>query len=218
MEEYGPIESLDERVYRFKQYVASLNFDLKDTLRHPHIFEPKRTNFVPKLADVQYGDALLKEVLPLALGFQYAVTLHTRYRRLSSNVALELSADRTSHDFKFFANRLNYLIFKNAYKRDPENNRLLIVPCLDGMTFAANSGKTLHYHVGIGNVPETITIDLLEALVMKAWSKVQSARKNIDVRPCDPLWIFYSKKEAVMGNKMSIDWVNVSSPIRFPKL
>jgi hypothetical protein len=42
MEEYGPIESLDERVYRFKQYVASLNFDLKDTLRHPHIFEPKR--------------------------------------------------------------------------------------------------------------------------------------------------------------------------------
>ena len=65
MEEYGPIESLDERVYRFKQYVASLNFDLKDTLRHPHIFEPKRKNFVPKLADVQYGDALLKEVLPL---------------------------------------------------------------------------------------------------------------------------------------------------------
>jgi hypothetical protein len=53
MEEYGPIESLDERVYRFKQYVASLNFDLKDTLRHPHIFEPKRKNFVPKLADVQ---------------------------------------------------------------------------------------------------------------------------------------------------------------------
>ena len=205
MEEYGPIESLDERVYRFKQYVASLNFDLKDTLRHPHAFEPKRTNFVPKLADVQYGDAVLKEVLPLALGFQY-------------DVALELSADRASNDFKFFANRLNYLIFKNAYKRDPENNRLLIVPCLDGMTFAANSGKTLHYHVGIGNVPETITIDLLEALVMKAWSKVQSARKNIDVRPCDPWWIFYSKKEAVMGNKMSIDWVNVSSPIRFPKL
>jgi hypothetical protein len=97
MEEYGPIESLDERVYRFKQYVASLNFDLKDTLRHPHIFEPKRKYFVPKLADVQYGDAVLKEVLPLALGFQYAVTLHTRYRRLSSNVALELSADRASH-------------------------------------------------------------------------------------------------------------------------
>ncbi len=64
MEEYGPIESLDERVYRFKQYVASLNFDLKDTLRHPHIFEPKRKYFVPKLADVQYGDAVLKEVLP----------------------------------------------------------------------------------------------------------------------------------------------------------
>jgi hypothetical protein len=128
------------------------------------------------------AEEILKEVLPLALGFQYAVTLHTRYRRLSSKVALELSADRASHDFKFFANRLNYSIFKNAYKRDPENNRLLIVPCLDGMTFAANSGKTLHYHVGIGNVPETITIDLLEALVMKAWSKVQSARKNINVK------------------------------------
>ena len=217
MEEFGPIESIDERVYRFKKYVESLNLDLKDTLRHPHVFEPKRKNFVPKLADVQYGDALLKEVLPLALGFQYALTLHTKYSRSSSNVAVELNADKASQDFKFFANRLNYLIFKNAYKRDPENNRLLIVPCMDGLTFAAGSGKTLHYHVGIGNVPETITKEQLEALVLMAWSKVQSARKNIDVRPSDPWWIFYSKKEAVMGNKMSIDWVNVSSPVRFPK-
>ena len=42
MEEFRPIESIDERVYRFKKYVESLNLDLKDTLRHPHVFEPKR--------------------------------------------------------------------------------------------------------------------------------------------------------------------------------
>lgn len=115
MEEFGPIESIDERAYRFKQYVESLNLDLKHTLRHPHVFEPSRKYFVSKLADAQFGDAMLKQVLPLALGFQYAVTLHTKYRRTSSNVALELSADRASRDFKFFANRLNYSIFKNAY-------------------------------------------------------------------------------------------------------
>ena len=207
-------QSREVAIESFNRYIKTLDLSPKTELRERHIHEYWSKLYPPKLASQRLADAQLKEIIPYAYGFQYALTLQTRMRPCADKGKLSDKIALLGTNFRHFSNRLNSLVYKMSYKRDPDNSRLLLVPILEGLGFSPNSGKTLHYHVGIGNVPNSIDEATLLKLIRKAWLKVSFARNDIDLQPSDPWWIFYSKKEAIKGHEISIDWANVTAPIR----
>jgi hypothetical protein len=203
--------------YELRRFNTRQIIERKSYIRPAHEFERHSKFNMPRVKDQIFADEQFAHLMPFAAEFQYAVTLQTRLQPSKNAISMERKIFDASRDFAYFSNRLNYLIFKNAYKRFPKTHRLLIVPVMEGLGFSEHSGKTIHYHVGIGHVPDHISISQLHAMIRTAWCKVSSSRNDIDVRPSDPWWILYSKKEADKGHEMSIDWVNVTMPERSPE-
>lgn len=121
-------------------------------------------------------------------------------------------ANNVMHDFR---KKLNWLFTGNGYKRNPKYLPILIVS-LEGTTNTYDRYKTLHYHIGFGNVDtERMDVDFLEKLT-KLWVATGIGSDNIKIHPLthgrEHGWGTYISKEAWKGNYDCIDLENSQIP------
>lgn len=153
-----------------------------------------------------------ESLVPLSHHVKWAVTLQTnlipsRYARERENQNVALA-----NDLRWFSNRLNYRYFGKASRNKPDLCSLLILPIVEGWKFSPNGARTLHFHVGIGNVPSGTEPIELRKQIRDAWLKTVNARDDIDMRPADSGFIDYIIKELEEGCYEGYDLRGASIP------
>ena len=148
----------------------------------------------------------------LAPHVQYAVTLQTKL--IPHHDALRAEQQRISlqEDFWHFRRRINYGVFGKASHRKPDRYSLLILPVIEGLRFSPAGLRTIHHHLGVGNVPADITNGEFGSLVCDAWRKTRYGQDDINITPADPGWIIYITKELEQGHIDCVDWPNACVP------
>ena len=143
---------------------------------------------------------------------QYAVTLQTKLVTRRDNFRKEQLLIHLQGDFWNFNKRLNYHFFKKSCHRKPHLYSLLMLPVIEGSAFCPDEKRTLHYHVGLGNVPKEVDETELCKVIRQHWIKTKFGADDIDIQPADPGWSGYITKEVEKGNVECIDWRNASIP------
>ena len=143
---------------------------------------------------------------------QYAVTLQTTLIPRRGVYEAEKQRMMLEEEFNHFRKRLNYYFFKKGNYRNPQINSLLILPVIEGSGFSPEGKRTLHYHVGLGNMPETVNDIELEKVIREIWQKVKYTQDIVNLQPADPGWLGYITKEVEQGNIDCIDWRNACIP------
>ena len=143
---------------------------------------------------------------------QFAVTLQTklvvkRGRDLSEKQRISLE-----NDFRIFVKRLQRDVYGMAHRRKPQKFSLLLLPTLEGSRFSPEGLRTLHYHVGIGNVPADMDFTKLRKSIFEQWAKSAYGQMDIDIRPGNEGWMSYITKEVEQGDTRCCDWLNTSVP------
>ena len=143
---------------------------------------------------------------------QFAITLQTTLIVRRGAFEAEKQRIMLQEEFNHFRKRLNYYFFKKGNYRNPQINSLLILPVIEGSGFSPEGKRTLHYHVGLGNVPNHINDIELQKIIRDIWLKVKYSQDKIDLQPADPGWADYITKEVEQGNIDCIDWRNACIP------
>ena len=105
---------------------------------------------------VQMTEQIQKHYAELSPHVQYAVTLQTKLVTKRDNFQREQLLIHLQGDFWHFHKRLNYHFFKKSCHRKPHLYSLLVLPVIEGTAFSADEHRTLHYHIGLGNVPKEV--------------------------------------------------------------
>jgi hypothetical protein len=163
--------------------------------------EPKRRieQIREQVAPYREIGEIRKRLIPLSHHIKWAVTLQTnlipnRYAREREN-----QNEALANDFRWFSNRLNYCYYGKASRNKPEMYSLLLLPIVEGWTFSPNGERTLHFHVGVGNIPSGTKHTELRTKIHEAWLKTTHARDDIDMRPADSGFIDYIIKDLEKG-------------------
>ena len=148
---------------------------------------------------------------------QVGLTLQTkmvvvRGRDLSDQQLISLQSD-----FSNFAKRLNRSIFGQGNRRKPKQYSLLLLPTLEGSMFSPEGCRTLHYHVGIGGIPNQLGPIEFKAKVYEEWSRSRYGQMDIKAQPSDQGWMAYITKELEYGNLKVCDFGNAFIP-EIPKI
>ena len=88
----------------------------------------------------------------------------------------------------------------------------MLLPIIEGSLFSPEGLRTLHYHVGIGNVPADMDIRELRKAIFAQWEKTSYGQMDIDFKPGNEGWISYITKEVEQGNTRCCDWLNAYVP------
>ena len=102
---------------------------------------------------------------------QYAITLQTRLITKRDKFRSEQQIITLQEDFWHFKNRLNYHFFGKTGHRKPNIYSLLLLPIIEGSAFSPEGDRTLHYHLGIGNIPNETSFSELCFVIRKHWLK-----------------------------------------------
>lgn len=145
---------------------------------------------------------------------QYAVTLQTNFVPAERPTQREWQFKVLKENFRYFSNRLNYTIYRNGYKRKPDQFSLLILPVIQGALFSPYGLRTLHYHVALGNVPNTYSAERLNALIKDIWKAIAVARDDVLTKPAGPGWQDYMTAEVDEGHIECVDYDNWSVPYK----
>ena len=143
---------------------------------------------------------------------QYAITLQTRLITKRDKFRSEQQIITLQEDFWHFKNRLNYHFFGKTGHRKPNIYSLLLLPIIEGSAFSPEGDRTLHYHLGIGNIPKETSFSELCFVIRKHWLKSKFGTDMIKVKSADPDWTGYITKEVERGNIECVDWRNASIP------
>lgn len=143
---------------------------------------------------------------------QIAVTLQTKLIPIRDRFRAEQQRISLQEDFWHFRRRINYGVYGKASHRKPERFSLLILPVMEGLKFSPEGIRTIHYHLGIGNVPDDVSNGEFGSLIFEAWRKTRYGRDDIHISPADPGWINYITKELEGGHADCIDWRNACIP------
>ena len=143
---------------------------------------------------------------------QYAVTLQTKLVINRDQYIGEQQMISISSDFGDFAKRVNREVFGQANRRKPEQYSLLMLPTLEGSGFHPDEPRTLHYHVGVGNVPDHISEERLRTIMFFEWAKTRLGQKDVKLTPGDEGWMGYITKEVDGGNMKCCDFANACVP------
>ena len=168
--------------------------------------------YAPSEKQMKMMDAIFDFYLEHSPSVQYAVTLQTKLVINRDQSLGELQMISISSDFGDFAKRVNREIFGQANRRKPEQYRLMMLPTLEGSGFCPDEPRTLHYHVGVGNVPDYITEDRLRTIMFFAWTKTRLGQTGIKLTPGDEGWMAYITKEVDGGNIRCCDFANAYVP------
>lgn len=143
---------------------------------------------------------------------EYAVTFQTKLTTRRDKFRLEQLLISLQQDFWHFNKRINYECYGKASHRKPHRYSLLILPVIEGTAFSSEGDRTLHYHLGIGNVPKAYNEIDFHRIIRSNWTKTKFGIDDIDFKSADPDWSGYITKEVEKGNVDCIDWRNASIP------
>ena len=118
---------------------------------------------------------------------------------------VRLTPEIASRTLRHALNRLNRCFWGNAARRKPRTHKLLVIATLEGQ----RSGKRLHYHLQIGNLPPHLThADLVQAWHL-AWAATDYGDKQIDIQALyGTHWLTYITKEIGSADTDCVDWEN----------
>ncbi len=150
---------------------------------------------------MKYGDAL-----------QYVITLQTRIVPSPDPIKRELQMADVTEDARHFWKRVNYKLWGVAAKRFPTKCSLLTLSFLEGGVFAPNGFRTLHFHVGVGNVSNKMDLLEFSKLIRNEWAKTRYGANDIDIKPPSRGVLDYVTKEMKKGNWDCVDPVNTFIP------
>ena len=143
---------------------------------------------------------------------RYAVTLQTRLITKRDKFRSEQQLITLQEDFWHFKNRINYHFYGKTGHRKPHTYSLLLLPVIEGSAFSPEGNRTLHYHLGIGNIPEEASFSEFCSVIRKHWLKSKFGSDMIRIKSADPDWMDYITKEVERGNIECVDWRNASIP------
>lgn len=149
---------------------------------------------------------------------QFGVTLQSNFIPGETDGHLEWQISRMKEHFRHVCNRVNGAIYGNGFKRKPDQYRLMILPVIQGTTFSPFGERTLHYHIGIGNVPDQYSSHELRMLFREGWAMSPAARDDVDVKPADPGWTCYITGEMEDGVVAHMDIDNWFVPTKIDAL
>jgi len=144
---------------------------------------------------------------------QYLLTLQTKLVRASKASVLENQLIDLSVDFRHFQSRINNECYGNGARRKPKLLSLLTVPIIEGLKFAPDGFRTLHFHVAIGNVPEHLKTDEFFNHVKGAWQTTRYGASDVHIRAASDSDLSYITKEILKNEGHGVDWTNVSVPV-----
>ena len=143
---------------------------------------------------------------------RYAVTLQTRFIPKRDKFRVEQQIITLQNDFWHFKNRINYHFYGKTGHRKPNVHSLLILPTIEGTAFSPEGERTIHYHVGFGNVPREVSAHEFHYVIRKHWLKSKLGIDMIKVKSADPDWMEYITKEVEKGNTQCVDWRSACIP------
>jgi hypothetical protein len=149
---------------------------------------------------------------------QFGVTLQSNFIAGETENHLGWQISRMKEHFRNVSNRVNRAIYGNGFKRKPNEYRLMMLPVIQGAQFSPFGKRTLHYHVGLGNVPAEHSSQSLRQLFRESWTMSTAARDDIDIRPADPNWPCYITGEMDDGVVAYLDIDNWYVPAKFDAL
>ena len=157
-------------------------------------------------------DQLVGDFMQYANALRYVVTLQTRIVPSRDPIKREMQMASAAEDARHFWKRVNYKLWGVAAKRFPKKCRLLTLSFLEGGLFAADGFRTLHFHVGVGNVPTEVDLLKFVKLIRSEWAKTRYGSNDIDIQPPSRGVLEYVTKEMKKGNWDCIDPVNTFIP------
>jgi hypothetical protein len=149
---------------------------------------------------------------------QFGVTLQSNFIPGETNGYLDWQISRMKEQFRHVCNRVNGAIYGNGFKRKPDQYRLMMLPVIQGTPFSPFGKRTLHYHMGLGNVPDEYGSQALRQLFRESWTMSPAARDDVDVKPADPGWTCYITGEMEDGVVAHLDIDNWFVPSKIDAL
>jgi len=102
-----------------------------------------------------------------------------------------------------FQQKLNFVVFGHAAKR--HGKTLKYLPVVEGV----RSGKNLHLHFAIGNLPKHVKLNQFDALVCQAKKYVEHVDEQHKVDIADSGWLEYITKETATKHSDNVLWTHV---------
>ena len=99
-----------------------------------------------------------------------------------------------------FQQKLNFAVFGHAAKR--HGKTLKYLPVVEG----ERSGKRLHLHFAIGNLPKHVMFNQFDALVCQAKKYVEHVDEQYKVDIADSGWLEYITKETATKHSDNVLW------------
>jgi hypothetical protein len=149
----------------------------------------------------------------------HLIVAHTNYRPAINETATKSSwqFEQSKKQFKHFRNRFNSLLYGSKSKRNPAKFQPLILTTIEGTREMADTSKTIHYNICIGNLPNSLTTEDLRVVFTDAWIKSGFNQKSIWIEETGTIqdtenWFGYISKEASNGSTHCFDLTNNQIP------
>ena len=168
--------------------------------------------YAPSDEQLGHMDAVYDFYVKHADHVQYAVTLQTKLVVKRDRDLSEKQRISIEDDFRIFAKRLQREVYGMGHRRKPQKFSLMLLPILEGSLFSPEGLRTLHYHIGIGNVPADMDMKKLRSIIYAQWEKTSYGQMDIDIKPGNQGWMSYITKEVEQGNVNCCDWLNAFVP------
>lgn len=166
----------------------------------------KRTFYNPK-AKPSYKNALRLWLCSRIEEYPIALTLTLKQTIIEKTPNGTVYRSITKQDCERitqrFQQKLNFAVFGNAAKR--YGKTLKYLPVVEG----ERSGKALHLHFAIGNLPKHIKFNQLNALVCKAKKFVEHIDEHYKVDIADSGWLEYITKETATKHSDNVLWTHI---------
>ena len=108
-------------------------------------------------------------------------------------------------NMRHFINRLNAALYGNAAKRYGKSIAILTV--LEG---GEGTGKLLHYHCAIGNLPQRLCDKAVEGSIRGAWLQTGFGNEQMHIERMQTTgWLGYMAKDLRTADGDVVDWENV---------
>ena len=168
--------------------------------------------YTPSRSKLKEMDAIFDFYLEHSVPVQYAVTLQTKLIVQRGYDLSEKQMISLTDDFRVFVKRLQREVYGMAHRRKPQKFSLLLLPTLEGSRFSPEGFRTLHYHIGIGNVPVDMSLNDLRKAIYAQWEKTSYGQMDIKINPGNDGWVSYITKEVEQGDTRCCDWLNAYVP------
>lgn len=167
-------------------------------IRQRIAYDPKTAQNVRETTRTFLNSISKQYPIAITLTFKQSYAVHTN----AGTHYKKLDIDAVKQSVKHFQHKMNQQVFGSAAKR--HGKHLSYIPVVEGV----RTGKNLHVHMAVGNIPAHVMFNEIEALVNKAKLSVELLDKQHKVALAyDSGWLAeYLLKEVTANNTDNILW------------